>query len=79
MKINISGKVVILKEKDVEIAYKLVNSFLSSIKDSAVSHGKMSMYLTVLTTMYVISSTILKNIDPELAEIISKMEDITNG
>ncbi len=75
MKVNISGKNVSLKDKDVDIAYKLVNSFLSSVRNNAISHNKLPVYLTTLAVMYVASANMLKYIDPNLAEIISKMED----
>lgn len=75
MEINMSGRRIILKANDVEIAFKLVNSFLSSVRDSAVSHGKMPMYLTTLVAMYVASANSLKTIDPDLTEIISKMQE----
>ena len=79
MKVIIKGKTVTLDHKDVEIAQKLVNTFLSSIKDNAVSHGKLSMYLTTVAVMYVTGADVLRELSPELAEAILKKEGKYNG
>ena len=79
MKVIIKGKTVTLDHRDVEIAQKLVNTFLASIKDNAVSNGKLSMYLTTVAVMYVTGADVLRELSPELAEAILKMEGKYNG
>ncbi len=79
MKVIIKGKTVTLDHRDVEIAQKIVNTFLSSIKDNAVSHGKLSMYLTTVAVMYVTGADVLRELSPELAEAILKMEGKFDG
>ncbi len=75
MEIKINNRSIVLNDKDVEIAFKLVNSFLSSVKDSALSHGKLPMYLTTLVAMYVTGASMLKVLDPELTAIIAMMQE----
>lgn len=79
MQVIIKGKAVKLDQKDVEIAQKLVNTFLASIKDNAVSHGKLSMYITTVAVMYITGADVLRELSPELAEAILKMEGKFDG
>ena len=79
MKVIIKGKAVKLDHKDVEIAQKLVNTFLASIKDNAVAHGKLSMYITTVAVMYITGADVLRELSPELAEAILKMEGKFDG
>ncbi len=79
MEIKIKGKGITLDCKEVEIAQKLVNSFLASIKDSAVSHGKLSMYLTTVAVMYITGADILREISPDAARVMLKTRKEENN
>ena len=73
MQVIIKGKAVKLDHKDV------VNTFLASIKDNAVSHGKLSMYITTVAVMYITGADVLRELSPELTEAILKMEGKFDG
>ena len=79
MEIVINGKPVKLNNKDVHVAQKLVNSFISSVKDNAVAHNKLAMYITTVVTMHTTSADILKSIDPDVMKILTEMGGDNNG
>ena len=78
MKIKVNGTMIELNKKNVQMSEKLINSFVASVKDNAALHKKLSMYLTTIVMMHVISGDILKSLDSDVMQILSKDGEI-NG
>lgn len=63
MKVKISGKEIVLRERDVDIAKKALNRFMSVVKNGAIDNNMPTLYLAVLAVMRVTSEEMLNSID----------------
>ncbi len=71
MEIVVNNRKIKLDDKDVLVAQKLVNSFMDSVKNNAVAHNKMQMFLTTVVLMHTTSGDFLKNLEPDVMEALS--------
>lgn len=72
MKVKISGKEIALRDRDVEIAKKVLNRFMRVVENSAIDNNMPTLYLAVIAVMRVKSEEILNSIEPsKIREIIS--------
>ena len=79
MKIEVNGSMINLDDNDVQIAHKLVNSFLGQVKKKAINHNNLKMYITVAVAMHTASADVLNAFDSEILKAIVNKEEKSNG
>lgn len=76
MKIVILGNEVTLRQQDVAIAKKVLDRFMSVIKNGSIDNNMPTLYLTVLAVMKVRSEEMLNSLDlSEINKIISLLNN----
>ena len=72
MKVMVNGLIVEVNDFDMQLANVMVQQYINSIRNAAEDSGNRAMYVTMLLSMYLNITRIIKNLSNE--DMIKVME-----
>ena len=72
MKVMVNGLIVEVNDFDMQLANVMVQQYINSIRNAAEDSGNRAMYVTMLLSMYLNITRMIKNLSNE--DVIKVME-----
>ena len=72
MKVMVNGLIVEVNDFDMQLANMMVQQYINSIRNAAEDSGNRAMYVTMLLSMYLNITRMIKNLSNE--DMIKVME-----
>lgn len=72
MKVMVNGLIVEINDFDMQLANVMVQQYINSIRNAAEDSGNRAMYVTMLLSMYLNITRMIKNLSNE--DMIKVME-----